>query len=135
MLEVFTDGSFYDNYMGRSVGGWAFRVVDSNTSQVVYKKCGKVRNAQSSSHCELVAVMKAIRYMKNQRKQFIIKSDSKETIDILKGIASPKANEGLWQELFAEPCRALKDVLLIPRSENKEADFAAKTAARSFIAQ
>lgn len=132
---VYTDGSYYANYMGKEVGGWAFIVYRNDELKPCYVRSGKVKRGLNigNNECELFAVYKAFEFMKKKRRSFTLKTDSKAVLDGLKGKTMPKFGLSLWEQLFALGRVNVQDAVLIPRKDNEEADYAAGMAARSFI--
>lgn len=132
---VYTDGSHYATYMGQdNVGGWSFAVEDPETGQIIAQKSRKVKNCPDNNYAELIAVIKAVKFMHEKKWHFTLKTDSKITLDGIKGKTMPRWHIPLWQELFSHSSRFMDNACLIPREENK-ADFAAGMAARSFVTQ
>ena len=99
-VEVYTDGSIDKNGQENNIGTWAFTLKYKNN---YYEESGIILNT-TNNICELTAILKALRKLKNPKIPVVIYSDSKYSISALTEWYSGWLRKG-WKTSDGKPVK------------------------------
>ena len=99
MYHIYSDGSCVNNGLPNAIASWSYVVVDENNN--VQEACtGRVTGAQNNNRAELVAFIKALQYIRNERNDsFIMHVDFEALYLYCNGKAKPKTNLDLYRNI------------------------------------
>lgn len=135
-VVIKTDGSCLNNGQDDARAGCAICVYEND--QLIYRKLFKPKfDRLTNNRAELNAFYAALQFVEqNSEFRAVLKSDSKQTVEGVTGIAQRKANRDLWEpieELFPNVHDRIVAVEHIASEDNNDADHLAFQAANALF--
>lgn len=97
--NIYSDGSCINNGLENAVASWSYVVTD-NSNNVTEACTGRVRGLQNNNRAELIAFIKALQYVRNERKdEFVMHVDFEALYLYCNGMARPKTNLDLYRQI------------------------------------
>lgn len=98
MYHIYSDGACINNGLPDAVASWSYVVADENDS-IIQACTGRVEGKQDNNRAELVAYINALKYVKENKGQFIIHVDYQALYLYCNGKNRPKTNLDLYNEI------------------------------------
>lgn len=100
MNHVFSDGSCINNGLPNAIASWSYVVTSNNNNDIIEASTGRVKGLQNNNRAELVAFIKALQYVRNERNEtFIMHVDFEALYLYCNGKARPKTNLDLYRHI------------------------------------
>lgn len=98
MYHVYSDGACINNGLPNAVASWSYVVTDENDS-IVQACTGRVEGKQDNNRAELIAYINVLRYIKDNKGQYIVHVDYEALYLYCNGKSRPKSNLDLYREI------------------------------------
>ena len=99
MNHIFSDGSCINNGLPDAIASWSYVVTDDNNN-VIEASTGRVKGLQNNNRAELIAFIKALQYVRNERSdEFVMHVDFEALYLYCNGKARPKTNLDLYRHI------------------------------------
>lgn len=98
MYHIYSDGACINNGLPDAVASWSY-VVTNDKNTVIQACTGRVQGIQNNNRAELTAYLNALRYVKDNRGEFVMHVDFEALYLFCNGKCRPKSNLDLYRQI------------------------------------